>query len=273
MDRTAFEGLRVLRREHAASAGDSEICRGRDGLDHIRLRVREDACRRDCLRGGVPACARLEGDALELLYPYESGESLREWLFARRPGLGLRREMCLSLLGQCLEDDPPPWVLALSARTENLRLTGHSARLLYLPDWGNWRQGLAPAHAVGAVARLCRDILTGGDPQWPVPGVELRLVLLRTREDDYESWGKLQRDLAALPDAPPTPEQAGREALRGIWNRTRRLQKPLFCALTAAALVLALLSLGAEGLRRRDESARLWPGMTTAAGQEWGEGP
>ncbi len=273
MDRTAFEGLRVLRREHAARAGDSDICRGQDGLDHIRLRVREDACRRDCLDGGLPACARLEGGALELLYPFESGESLREWLFARDPGLGQRRDMCLSLLAQCMEDDPPPCVLALSARAENLRFSRRGVRLLYLPDWGAWRKGLAPADAVAAVARLCREILTRGDPPWPALPVELRLVLLRTQEDGYESWGKLQRDLAALPDAPPTPERAGREVLRGLWNKTRRFQKPLFCALTAAAFALALLSLGAEGLRRRDERAELWPGMVAAAGQRWGEGP
>ncbi len=281
MDRKLFEGLRVLRREHAARAGDSDICRGQDGLDYVCLRVRNDACRRDCLKGGLPARARLEGGVLELLYPSESGESLREWLFTQDPGLGQRRDMCLSLLAQCMEDRPPPCVLALSARTENLRFTEQGGRLLYLPDWGAWREGIAQADAVAAVARLCREILTRGNPQLPVRSgklgsvlpVELRLVLLRTQEDDYESWGRLQRDLAALPDAPPTPEQAGREALRGMWNRTRRFQKPLFCALTVAALVLALLSLGAEGMRRRDEQTELWPGMITAAGQKWGEEP
>ncbi len=275
MDRRAFEDLRVLRREHAARVGDAEVCRGQDGLNRIRLRIWDGACQRDCLKGGLPACARLEGGALELLYPFGDGESLREWLFVREPTLGQRRDACLALLAQCMEDAPPPCVLALSAGAENLRFSKRGARLLYLPDWGVWRKGLTQADAVLAAARLCRDVLTRDAP-WHsgrLLPVELRLVLLRTRTGGYRSWGALQRDLAALPDAPPTLERAGRKALRGVQNVFRRLQKPLFCVLVAAAVLLALLSLVAEGLRRRDAKSEPWPGMTAAAGQEWGEEP
>lgn len=275
MDRRAFENLRVLRREHAARVGDAEVCRGQDGLDRIRLRIWDGACQRDCLKGGLPACARLEGGALELLYPFGSGESLREWLFARDPGLGERRDACLTLLAQCMEDAPPPCVLALSACEENLRFSKRGARLLYLPDWGAWQEGLTQSDAVQAAARLCREVLTRDAP-WHsgrLLPMELRLVLLRTRTDGYRSWGALQRDLAALPDAPPTLEGTAGKVLRGLRNVLRRLQKPLFCALTAAAVLLALLSLAAEALRRRDVKPEPWPGMTGAAGQEWGEEP
>lgn len=273
MDRTAFEGLEVLRRVCAANAGDAEVCRGRDGLELVRLRVRKDACLRDCLSRGLPAAARLERGVLELLYPYGDGASLREWIFEREPGLGERRDVCLSLLAQCVEDRVPPCVLALSAREENLRFSGRGVRLLYLADWGAWRKGLGMAEAVAAAARLCRDILIRGTSWGPVLPVELKLVLQRTEEGDYTGWSKLQRDLAALPDAPPTLEQEGRRFLVGLWNRTERFRKPVFCLVTAAALALALLSLTAEGLRLWDERATLWPGMTAAAGQEWGVSP
>ncbi len=129
------------------------------------------------------------------------------------------------------------------------------------------------AAAVGAAARLCRDILTRGTSWGPILPVELELVLRRTEEGDYAAWGKLQRDLAALPDAPPTLEQGGRRLLAELWNRTERFRKPVFYLVTAVVLVLALLSLTAEGVRLRDERAALWPGMTAAAGQEWGVSP
>lgn len=271
MDRRPFEGLEVLRRPWASRAGDSEICRGKNGLGLIRLRVRENACQRACLNGMPPARARLEGGVLELLYPFGEGVSLREWLFERTPNLGARRDACLSILTQCIADRVPPCVLALSAREENLRFSGAGVRLLYLADWGAWQKGIGAADAVRAVAELCREVLTRRLPPGPVPPVELRLFLWRTEEEDYTDWAKLQRDLSALPDAPDTLEQAGRRLLSELWKKTERFRKPLFCVMTAAALALALLSLVAEGTRRRNERAGLWPGMTKAAGQEWGK--
>jgi len=273
MDRTAFEGLEVLRLARAAGAGDAEVCRGRDGRKLVRLRVREDACLRDCLNGCLPAAARLERGVLELLYPFGDGASLREWVFERDPGLGERRDACLSLLAQCVEDRVPPCVLALSAREENLRFSPKGVRLLYLADWGAWRGRVQTAEAVGAAARLCREILTRGMPRGPALPPELELVLRRTEEGDYAGWAKLQRDLAALPGALPTLEQEGRKLLSGLWKKTERVRKPVFCLMTAAALALALLSLAAEGARLRNERAALWPGMTAAAGQEWGVSP
>jgi len=273
MDRRSFEGLKVLRRAHAANAGNAEVCRGRDGMDLIRLRVREDACQRACLGERAPACVRLERGVLEILYPFRDGASLEEWLFAEGPGLGARRDACLSLLTQCVEDRAPACVLFLSARGENLRFTPRGVRLLYLADWGAWRSGISPADAVEAAAELCREILTRGIPAAAPLPVELRLILRRTQAGDYDGWGKLQRDVAALPDDLPTLDEAGRKLLLELWRRTERLRKPVFCLVTAAALALALLSLTAEGARRRDERAALWPGMTAAAGQEWGEIP
>lgn len=273
MDRMLFEGIEVLCRDCASNVGDSEVCRGRDGLDLIRLRVRERACQRACLDGTLPARVRLERGVLELLYPFWEGVSLREWLFEENPGLGARRDVCLSLLAQCMEDRVPSCVLALSAREENLRFSGGRARLLYLADWGKWRKKLTGADAVGGVAGLCREILTRGGVRGAALPVELRLILRRTEEGDYADWGKLQRDLAALPDAAPTLEQAGRQLLRDIWRRTERFCKPVFCIMTAAALTLALLSLAQEAVGKRRERFALWPGMTAVAGQKWGEGP
>ncbi len=273
MDRRLFEGVEVLRRDCASNAGDSEVCRGRDGLAQVRLRVRARACQRACLDGALPARIRLERGVLELLYPFWEGASLREWLFEEDPGLGERRDACLSLLAQCMEERAPSCVLALSAREENLRVSGGRVRLLYLADWGAWQKGLTAANAVRAVAGLCREILTRGAARGAALPVELRLILRRTEEEDYADWGKLQRDLAALPDAAPTLEQAGRQLLRSLWRRTERFRKPVFCLMTAAALALALLSLTQEAARRQGERSALWPGMTAAAGQEWGEGP
>lgn len=273
MDNRTFEGLEILRVAYAARTGDSEICRGRDGREMVRLRIRESACQRDCLSGAIPARARLERGVLELLYPYEEGASLREWLFEKDPGLGERREVCLSLLAQCVEEKVPPCVLALSAREENLRFSAGGVRLCYLADWGGWKKGLTGSDAVGAAALLCREILTRGASWKAALPLELQLILRRTEEGDYADWGKLQRDLAALPDAPPTLEQKGRTLLRNLWRKTERVCKPIFCAAIAAALILALLSLAAEGVRRRNERAAVWPGMTAVAGQEWGERP
>lgn len=273
MDRAAFEGVEILRRAYSSRTGDSEVCRGRDGLEAVRLRIRESACQRACLDGGFPARARLERGVLELLYPFRDGVSLGEWLFTKSPGLGERRDGCLALLAQCMEERVPPCVLALSAREENLRVSHRGVGLLYLADWGAWREGLTRGDAVRAVSELCREILTRGSPRGAPLPVELRLILRRTEEGDYADWGTLQRDLAALPDAAPTLEQTGRRLLRELGRRAERFREPAVCLLTAAALTLALLSLAQEAVQKRRERSALWPGMTAVAGQEWGAEP
>lgn len=273
MDRTAFEGLAVLRQEHGARVGDAEVCRRRDGTALVRLRVRDNACQRACLAGRIPAYVRLERGVLEILYPLETGVSLKEWLFNQERTLGARRDACLELLAQCVADRPPPCVLALSALEENLRFSSKGLRLAYLPNWGRWRRETREGDAVAAVAAVCEQVVTRGLSLGPNAPVELRLFRRRVAEGGYTRWGSLQRDLSALPDALPTWEEAGKGILRGVWGKIARLSKPLFCAITAVALVLAICSLGAAAVRGQRERAVRWPGMTEAAGQKWGEGP
>ncbi len=273
MDRTAFEGLAVLRREHAARAGDAEVCLRRDGTSLVRLRVRDAACQRDCLSGRLPTYVRLEQGILEILYPFETGVSLKEWLFVQERTLGARRDACLELLAQCVADRPPPCVLAWCAREENLRFSPRGLRLLYLPDWGKRRRDTAQGDAVAAVAVVCERVLTCGLTLGAGQPVELRLLRRRVAAGGYTRWGTLQRDISALPDTLPTLEEAGKGLLRGLRAKTARFCKPLFCVVTALALLLALCSLGAAVVRGQRDRAAVWPGMTQAAGEKWGEQP
>lgn len=271
MDRAAFEGLEVLRRDRCAGVGDAELCRREDGETLVRLRARRGACQRACLLGGLPQNARLERGVLELIYPWETGASLREWLFDRAPSLAARRDACLALLAQCLTDRAPPCVLALSAREENLRFSDRGARLVYLADWGRWSAELGAAQSVQAVALLCGAILTQGLPRGCVLPVELRLLRRRMEGEGYDRWETLHRDLSALPDALPSGIQRGKALLRAAARRLARLAKPAFCLVTAGALALALLSLARWALRRQNENGQRWNGMTAVAGETWGE--
>lgn len=273
MDWTAFEGLEVLRREYADDAGDAELCRRRDGEKLVRLRVRRGECQRACLRGALPGHIRLERGILELLYPWEEGASLEEWLFTRTPALGERRDACLALVSQCLTEGVSPCVLTLSAKAENLRISNGGARLVYLADWGNWQGEATAAQSVQAVAELCGAILTRALPRGSAVPVELELLLRRLAPGGYVRWETLHRDLSALPDAMLSGKERGEKLLRDMGRRAARLCKPVFCLATGAALVLALLSLASEAIRRQSERAVLWPGMTAVAGESWGEEP
>ena len=273
MERPAFEDMEVLRRERDPGVGDAELCRREDGETLVRLRVWDADCQRVCLSGGLPRRARLERGVLELLYPAETGVSLREWLFTQEPTLGARRDACLALLAQCLEDRAPPCVLDLSARVENLRFSGRGARLVYLADWGKWSGELTAAHSVRSVAGLCGDILTRGLPRGRAVPVELELLRRRIGSGGYERWETLHRDIAALPDTMPTGRQRGERLLRDAGRTLARFCKPAFCLLTTAALLLALASLASEAARRQSERAGRWGPMTKAAGESWGETP
>ncbi len=272
MDRAAFEGLEVLRRERAVGVGDAELCRRGDAETLARLRVLDGACQRACLEGGLPPNARLERGVLELLYPVEAGVSLREWLFTQEPNLGARREACLALLAQCLEDRVPPCVLALSARVENLRLSQRGAGLIYLADWGRWTGEADAERSVQAVAGLCGAILTQDLPRGCALPVELELMRRRIEAGGYVRWETLHRDLAALPDEVLSVRQRGERLLRGVKRAGARLYKPAFCLVTAGALLLALLSLASAAQQGREDAGG-WSPMTAVAGESWGEAP
>ncbi len=273
MDRAAFEGLEVLRRERAAGVGDAELCRRGDGETVVRLRVLDGACQRACLDGGLPPNARLERGVLELLYPVAAGVSLKEWLFTQEPTLGARREACLALMAQCLADRAPPCVLALSARVEDLRFSERGAGLIYLADWGRWTGEADAARSVQAVAGLCGAILTQDLPRGCALPVELELLRRRVEAGGYVRWETLHRDLAALPDDVLSVKQRGERLLRGAARAGARLYKPAFCLVTAGALLLALLSLASAAARQRRGDDGSWSPMTAVAGESWGEAP
>lgn len=266
--------LRVLRREREGVMGRSEVCRGSDGTDWVRLRIFDEGCRRAALSTldrRSAARVRVERDGVALLFPCREGMSLRRWL-AGRPGLGERRDACLALLGRVLEDRPPPAVLALSAMEENLRFSNREAWLLYLPDWVRQWEGLGDGDAVGALAVLALAVLTGGLPaaeerRFPP---ELRLIRLRAERNGYTGWDQLIRDLAALPDALPDLKQAGSRILREAERRTRPWRRYVAGAMAAALLLAAALSLTAAFREWRTRRAGLFQGITSIGDQKLG---
>ena len=162
MDRAAFDGLRVIRREWECDTGCSDVCRTSAGEACIRLQIRDGACQREVLSGGAKSAVRLDGGTLEILLPYRDGAPFDKWL-ERKPSLGQRRDACLAIVAQCIEEKASPTVIELSAKAENLRFTEHGVGLQLLPDWGAWRRTAAADTAtVQAVAALCAELLTGG---------------------------------------------------------------------------------------------------------------
>ena len=162
MDRAAFDGLRVIRREWECDTGCSDVCRTSAGEACIRLQIRDGACQREVLSGGAKSAVRLDGGTLEILLPYRDGAPFDKWL-ERKPSLGQRRDACLAIVAQCIEEKAAPTVIELSAKAENLRFTEHGAGLQLLPDWGAWRRTAAADTAtVQAVAALCAELLTSG---------------------------------------------------------------------------------------------------------------
>lgn len=136
MGRELFDGLRVLRVEWESENGRAELCLARDSARWIRLRAAPPACQRELLAAlGERAPARLEGGALELLLPWEEGVPLGQWLYERGPGLGGRRDACLSLLADLLDSGWPPCLTVLSAREENLCFDVRAPACGPCPSW------------------------------------------------------------------------------------------------------------------------------------------
>jgi len=238
----------------------------------IRLRIRDTQCQREYLTGADERGAArvgMEGETLEVVFPFADGEPLEAWFYAQRPDLGQRRDACLSLLAHCIEDRSSPGVLALAAREANLRFSQQDAWLLYLPDWNGWRMGLGTADAVGAVACLCRDILTRGKSQVEARlfPEELRLICLRCEREGYTSWEQLHRDLLAVPDRFPALEQTGRRFLAALERKTRRFRTPAACVLTAFIVLAAALSLVSALRTWRSGRENLFPGVTRIGNQ------
>jgi len=248
------------------------VCEDDTGERVVRLSLLDEACQKEFLSAADPASAPmlLEQDVLEVLYPFEDGESLKEWLYNQRPSLGQRRDMCLSLLSGCAACPTAPSVLVLGARVENLRFSQQDAWLLYLPDWSGWRAGLRMGDGVAAVAGLCREILTGGMSRWDSlrwPD-ELRVFCLREEDGVYRDWGELSRDLTELPDSLKSLKEALRRLLAELERKTRKVRKPVLCAVVCILLVAAVLSLAAAFRVWNNDRKNTWPGMTPIGNQQ-----
>jgi len=271
MGRERFDCLRTLRLEGESRNGCAEICQEPDGTRWVRLRILSPDCRREVLEaldGDVPV--RLEQDALELLLPWHGGIPLRQWLFEGRPGLGQRRDACLALLGQLIEQRGklPPCLTALAARTENLTVENAAVSLQYLPALRYWEPGMDEGQAVCAAASVIWEILTLELDRPLGRRFPEELELLRRRKErGYSGWGQLQRDVAAIPDGLPRAKPVW-----AAWIRRARALPPryggyLLRGMAALLLAAALLSLAAE-YRRRGGDGTAWRGMYHVGDQD-----
>lgn len=267
-----FDRLHTVRLVQECQTGGTEICREPDGTRWIRLRIRAAAFQRELLNGleeSVPV--RLESGALEALLPCREGIPLRQWLYEQKPDLGRRRDACLFLLEQQIEEKLPPCLIALSATAGNLMVTGRSLALQYLPELRQWEPGMEEARAVCAVAGVICEVLSektdrrrgGRMPE------ELLLLELRRREQDYSSWSQLQRDVAAIPDAPPRKSSVLHRHIRRVRGWLRRYGKYILRILAALLASAALLSLILAYRRHaREENEIVWPGMPLVGDQD-----
>lgn len=275
MDKTVFDHLRVIRREHESKIGCSEVCEAPGGQLYIRLQIRSNRCQKEYLAGNPPAPVRLDRGILEVLLPYWDGGLSEPWL-EQEPSLAQRRNACLSLIAQCVDLQAAPCVTALAARLENLRFTGEqSACLQLLPDWSNWRPDDGTSSDVAAVAALCRHILTDGHSAFQVHRYpnELQLFCAREACEGYQTWGQLQQDLTAIPDEllPLADPYRSRAKRLMIW--VKRWIKPAACVAVAILVVVALISLwGAYQDWRSQKTEPAWPGMVSVGDQQLDDG-
>ena len=272
MRQVPFDRLHTVRLVHESRIGCAEVCRAPDGTRWIRLRIYSTDCQREILNGldeSIPV--RLENHVLEMLLPFHEGLSLREWLFEQKPALGQRRDACLSLLEQQIERRLPPCITVLSANTENLIVTGRSMSLQYLPELRRWEPGMEEAQAVCAVAAVISEVLSEKVAPWQDKRIpeELLLLNIRQKEQDYTSWGQLQRDVAAIPDTPPRRSSVLYRHIRRAGGWLRRYGKYILRALAALLLTAALLSLiSAYRRHAREKNEIVWQGMPQVGDQD-----
>lgn len=273
MSGAVFDGLRVLRRAYACNTGCSEVCAAADGSHLIRLQIWEPSCQRDFLAASPHVPVRLYRGALEALLPVQDGRTLAGWLEERAPTAAQRRDTCLSVAAQCIACGLPPCVIALSARSENLRFTNGGVWLQMLPDWDRWHRGMAEPDAVCAVAVLCRELIApASERSSHAPAApELSLLIRRADSGDYLDWGQLQRDLSALPDTAFMPRVQVPSRLRRARAWLTRICKPLLYFLAAISLIAAAVSLAAHYRAQHQEQEQTWTGITVIGDQQLGE--
>ena len=165
----------------------------------------------------------------------------------------------------------PPCLIALSANTENLIVTGRSMSLQYLPELRRWEPGMEEAQAVCAVAAVISEVLSEKVAPWQDKRIpeELLLLNIRQKEQDYTSWGQLQRDVAAIPDTPPRRSSVLYRHIRRAGGWLRRYGKYILRALAALLLTAALLSLiSAYRRHAREKNEIVWQGMPQVGDQD-----
>ena len=271
MRQVPFDRLHTVRLVHESRIGCAEVCRAPDGTRWIRLRIYPTDCQREILSGldeSIPV--RLESHVLEMLLPFHEGLSLREWLFEQKPALGQRRDACLSLLEQQIERRLPPCITVLSANTENLTVAGGSIFLQSLPDFRQWKPGMTEPQAICAAAGVIYAALSEKaelryGERMPE---ELLLINLRQKEENYTGWDQLQRDVSAIPDAPPRINLVPYRHIRRIRGWLRRYGRYILRALAALLFTAALLSLFSAYRRYvQNENQSTWQGMPLVGDQ------
>lgn len=127
------------------------------------------------------------------------------------------------------------------------------------------------AQAVCAVAAVISEVLSEKVGPWRNRRIseELLLLTLRQEEQDYSSWGQLQRDVAAIPDTPPRRSSVLHRHIQRIRGWLRRYGKYILRALAALLLAAALLSLASACLRHaREKNEIVWQGMPQVGDQD-----
>lgn len=261
MSGVAWEDLHIVCRMWNTPAGRAELCR--DGADNqwTRLVFHNPIWQRQALTCPGTLPMRTEGTGLAVLLPSCRGLSLEQWLARYSPTLEERREKAIALVEQVLEDGVPFWAVALSARPENLCITGTGAALHY---FGNPRLQADPtlAGAVCGVARLCRELMTKDLSRTPgqrnPPELE---VLCRRAEGGYQTWEQLYEDLKALPTELATA-QTPKQLLNRLSARLTRWAGPALRVTAVVLAVAAVLSLATAWRAWTQTQDRAWPGMT-----------
>lgn len=127
------------------------------------------------------------------------------------------------------------------------------------------------AQAVCAVAAAICEVLSEKAAPWQDKRVpeELLLLNIRQKEQDYTSWGQLQRDVAAIPDTPPRRSSVLHRHIQRFCGWLRRYGKYILRALAALLLAAALLSLASAYLRHaREKNEIVWQGMPQVGDQD-----
>lgn len=270
MQKASSDELSVLYRVHESLAGCSELCQDISGAKTIRVRICNPIMQKEILSQltrNIPA--RLSCGVLDLLLPWQEGQTLSEWLYAVKPNLGQRRDACLSLLADLITSPAVPSLITLSTITENLCFTARHCHLQLLPDLSNWHPDMQEKSMICSVASLIKEILITNQSknrQHRFP-IEMQLILRRCDLGSYTGLDSLQQDLAALPD----------ELYRAGWfldkNRawlhriaTRYIPKAIHVIIVLLAIA-ALLSLFNAYRAWQSEQKNTWPGMTTVGDQ------